>query len=170
MTTDDALSYYYLVIGEVTLAALAYAFIVRRVAEMMQPLRLKLAERGATALGQSTISESDKDLIRFMLTEAYSRWPAWVLAVVLPFELIRMLGRRQIDAPGRNDECGQLGSMFLVSSLAASPLASIIVLIELLTIGFAAFLVNGHVAVARAVLASQRVEARGWGHAWLRST
>ena len=118
---------------------------------------------------RSDLPEQDKRTVRFMLSHAYSASPAFVMALVLPSQVMRFIWLQAIGRPepfaAPNKECAAVAQMFVFSALAASPIAGLFLVIEMVTIGFIGYLVGGHILLLRAFLATQRAEAvgpRGW--------
>jgi len=67
-------------------------------------------------------------------------------------------GRAEKDQPTTNLH-GKLAVMFFVSTIAANPIAGLLILVELLIFGAVAFLIGGPPVLFRAILATQQIEA-----------
>jgi hypothetical protein len=161
MTTLEALLRFWLVLVISAALVVGYTLLVRRLAELLQPMRLEMAELGNRLL-KSDLVQEDKNVVKFMVTHAYSPWSEIGFAIVLPFAVVFLIFRRvvggiQLRAP--DSECAKLAHMAMGSMLAASPLAAVFVIAELLTIGFVGFLVEGNVLLVKAIFAALRAEA-----------
>ena len=161
--TIYALGWFWAAVAGCSAAVIVYTILVRRLAELVQPFRLAIADRGIVQLS-SNIADSDKQVVQFMMTHAFRMWPAAMLVIFLPIETVsliwvKMVGREPPKgAPNR--ECAIIARHFLISTLAANPIAAVILVVEMMTFGFVAFLVGGHLLVSKALFESQRVEAK----------
>jgi len=117
-----------------------YLFLVRRVAEVMQPFRRRLAERGERLLAEPTLTEGDARVLRYALDHAYSSGMAWRFVWVVPIAGFLLLVRRLRGkpAPSGPTSGGALRGQLIevtnratLSTLSNSPLAALIVFIEI---------------------------------------
>lgn len=159
MTTRDALFWYWVALAVSGVIVVGYVLLVRRLAELLQPMRLDLAELGNHLL-KIDLNQKDKDVVKFMVTHAFSPWSAFGFAIALPAAVTFFIFERfrgvQMNAP--NDNCAKLAYMAMISMLAASPLAAVFVIGELLTFGFVGFLVAGNILLMKAIFAALRAE------------
>jgi hypothetical protein len=140
-----------------------YLLILRRLADLAQPYRLRLAEIGEQALadGMPAIESAQ---VRFYLDNAFNGWVTVAANFVLPFvargsltQLLRsrgLLGRVKMFS-----RQAELLTLFIVSAFAANPLFGIVALLEFFLLGMVFLLLNGPSALMSVVLAVLRVKA-----------
>jgi len=163
MTTVQALFWFWAALGSFCIVIGGYVVVLRRLAEMMQSVRLNLADRGMAILLSDT-PDSDKKIVRFMLKNAFSAWPATMLAFYLPIHVAHLVWmkivRRQSVTNGTtvSNDLANLYYRFTFSTLAANPVATILIIVEVMTIGLVGFVVGGHMLLLKAVFAAQRTE------------
>lgn len=163
MTTFHALVWFWVLLGSVALLVISYTLLLRRLADAIQSKRLEMADIGRSIL-LSDLPEDDKRTVSFMLKHAFDGWPAATLIVYVPLHLTRLvwlkvIRRRSVVNTTPNNECAKVANLFMFSTLAANPIAAIVVLFEILTFGLVGFIVGGHVLLLRAIFAAQRAEA-----------
>jgi hypothetical protein len=116
-----------------------YHFLRARIAVLLQPLRLELAETGETLIADETIPADYRDSIELILHLAYSAGAAWMLVAAYPYVSLKMLRRSQ----DRNDPLAGLSAekrralsfvirVGTISIFANSPLAAFIFMLEIL--------------------------------------
>jgi hypothetical protein len=124
-------SFHALLIG-VAAVALVYGLFVRRLAELVQPLRLQLAERGEKYI---SISKDGKERrsIEFYLDNAFNPWICVWGSLFLPaltiWQLVRPMTPK-FDATDK-EEYRKISALFTISVFAANPLFGLIMIFEL---------------------------------------
>ncbi len=170
MSTFEALYWFWVAAITTGIAVVVYTLIVHRLAEMAQPLRLRMVDSGR-ALLESDLPEADKRVVRYMLAHAFSGAQAWMLVLLLPFFVAGQIvvkmrpgggaAKAHSAKPPINHECLVITGMFVFSIFAANPLAAFLLMLEMITFGFAGLLVGGPVLLSQAIFAAQSAEARG---------
>lgn len=163
MTTFHALLWFWMLLGSVALLVISYMLLLRRLADTIQSKRLEMADIGRSIL-LSDLPEDDKRTVSFMLKNAFNGWPAFALIVYVPFHVVRLvwlkaIRHRSLVNAAPSAECAKVANLFMFSTLAANPIAAVIMLFEILTFGLVGFIVGGHVLLLRAIFAAQRAEA-----------
>jgi tetrahydromethanopterin S-methyltransferase subunit B len=147
-----------------------YVFLLRRLADLVQPYRLRMAEVGEGLLCERP-PEPIAEQIRFYLDNAFSGWFMLVAAIALPAIILCILvmcltraGRKKLSQEQNINE--KLVALFLISTFAANPLFGIVLGAELLTFGLLAILIAGPTALmaALAQVLSAGARARGAHH------
>ena len=125
------LSFHGLLIG-IALVTLGYGLFVRRLAELVQPLRLQLAERGEKYLAVSKDGK-EQSSVKFYLDNALNPWISIWASILLP-----MLAAYQSIWPSSpkfvatdEREYRRISALFTISVLSANPLFGLIIIIEL---------------------------------------
>lgn len=168
MPTHNALIVYWVYVCAIALAVVLHTLLKRRLADLAQPMRLKMAETGVELL-RSNISEKDKNIIAFMVANAYSSLPALVFVIYFPFTLVKfawsalMVGKKSPQEGPPNEDARKLTGQFMLSMFAANPIMASIAIVELLSLGFLCFLFGGQVLLFKAVFVTQKAEARKIG-------
>jgi len=164
MDTLEAFQWMYILVAAISASTVGYALLLRRLAVLVHPLRLRLADVCRDIL-QKKLSSDDRDAVRWMLRNAFNPLVPLILAIVLPF-LLLYLSLRLIFAPSTrtsSDESGieklKATGLFLVSVAAANPLAALVICVELTTLGFIAFLIGGTPLILEAIIKALRAEA-----------
>ena len=166
ITIQQAAIQYWGILFLCTCFVVVYVALVRRLADQIQPMRLKMADTGMYLL-DSEISEKDKITVCFMLEHTFSYKPAVALMILFPIVMVRSLflkaiGRNTSTVPeGEAKIFGVFAVQFLLSAMAANPMAGLILILEFLTFGLVGFLVGGQVLLLRAAFTAQRAEALG---------
>jgi hypothetical protein len=143
--------------------ALSYGFTVRRLAELVQPYRLRLAERGEKYL-KYVSNDTECAIVQFYLDNAFNPWFMVASALLLPIAAVMQIIKPHIPEfptadPGIHNE---LSCLFFFSSLATNPLFTIIVAIEILILAIPSILLAGNLSlIKRAVSAFMQREIRG---------
>jgi hypothetical protein len=144
-----------------------YALILRRIADLAQPLRLQLAREGEWLLGNPW-SREDEQVIRFMLDNAFNPLPMVVASIGLPIAIAVALvkaiaGKDQLPKTTnrelRNRQV-KVSGLFALSSFAANPVFGLIVLCEVLILGSILVLLVSYRALVLAILNVLMVEAK----------
>lgn len=166
MTIQHAATIYWITLLLLSAIVVIYVLLVKRLADLSQPMRLRMADIGM-ALLESDLPESDKVDVAFMLEHAFSFKPAVVMAVAFPIAMVRFLilkalGRRvSFTMKPHSKMLGAFAVQFLLSAIAANPIAGLVIVLELFTFGLVGFLVGGQVLIVKAAFATQRAEAQG---------
>jgi hypothetical protein len=146
-------------------AFLGYLIVLRRLADIVQPYRLQLAELGEKILAEAP-SDARRDQARFYLDNAFSGWVAPGVAMALPVVAVLapfFSGRfRQDDVPTRDDRTLML--LFSLSVVAANPLFGMIMAVEALFVALFVVVISGPSGLAAALAALMRVERVLPGH------
>ena len=152
----------FLVKGALGLAAAAvtYALVVRRLADIAQPYRLELAALGERIIAEGSSTDS-RDQARFYLDHAFSGWVAVAAVVLVPFASLWTLatfwrrGPQKVRASREDDRAAIL---FLGSIFVANPIFGTLMMIEFFLFGLILSLAGGTAAVMSAVDALVRAE------------
>jgi hypothetical protein len=145
-------------------AALAgYGLLLRRLATLAQPCRLRLAEVGERLLAESVLAPADEAAIRFGLDNAFNGLPVVLAVLLLPAVFVRVLFGSLFG--GRSDEAEVPPEQrtfvlcFLASAFAANPLFGTLVATEILVFAAVLLLISGPGVLLRGLLALLRAEA-----------
>jgi hypothetical protein len=144
------------------LAALCvYYIILRRAADVVQPLRLKMAVLGERIL-LSCPSTSRASQIRFYLDNAFSGWVMPAAAVLLPVAALlgvvkHFTGRFELTHES-NKEDRKIALLFTASTFAANPFFGLIVAVEFLIISALLLIAAGPPTLMAALEEFARVE------------
>lgn len=166
MTIQQAAFIYWSTLLLLSVMIFVYVLLVRRLANLSQPMRLRMADIGMSLL-ESDLPEEDKVAVEFMLEHAFSFKPAVIMAVVFPIAMVRFLilkalGRKVSFTPENHSKTlGVFAIQFFLSTIAANPIAGFIIILEFLTFGFVGFLVGGQMIILKAAFATQRAETQG---------
>ena len=149
------------IIAVVVAAVCTYLVLVRRLADLVQPYRLRLAELGEEMLGSGDLTPGRERQIRFYLDNAFNGWIMTVAALAVPFVAIfgltaSLAGRRPPRVIEQDDRTSLL---FALSVFAANPLFGTIVAIEIFIFGILLPVVAGHRALIAAFDALMRVKS-----------
>lgn len=171
MPIMDALVAYWVCISAVAAGAVLYTLLKRRLANLAQPMRLKMATAGIELL-RSNISEKDKNIIAFMMANAYSSLPSFLFVILFPITLAQIAwhylvgGKKSSQDGPPNEEAGKFTGQFMLSTFAANPIIAAVAIVELLSLGFLCFLVGGQMLLFRALFATQKAETRNGKFWW----
>jgi hypothetical protein len=159
------LSHLFLFLSVLTFCFTLYVLLLRRLAEIVQPFRLKMAEDGETLLA-SGLSERDEFQVRYYLDNAFSAKPMAAAAFMLPFFVLCDLVRSALGRPPPRISLAtsRLSFLFTLSAFAANPLFGIIVLVEVFYMGSVVILVADPSILLRAAAALLRAEAKPCMH------
>lgn len=120
----------------------AYPFVMRGLAEAVQPKRLQLAQVGHELTHHPKVPDKTKQAVDELLDDAFD-WKLMVIAaVVLPVTLVRTLVNRHSVNPlptesnDAADKFGRFSALFTLSAAVANPLFSVVVALELILAGF----------------------------------
>ena len=155
MTPWFAISSFYHLLLWVSLSAIGYGFLLRRTATIVQPHRLRLAERGEKYLVICKEPE-ERALINFYLDNAFNPWITVHAFFILPIVFVQELWRpAELDfVPADEDAHMSVCGLATMSVFAANPLFGSLVAAELLIATIAVALVAGNIAlIKRAILA-----------------
>jgi hypothetical protein len=161
MTPWYAVSTFQNLLLEICLFAIGYGLLLRRLATIVQPHRLRLAEHGEKYLAVCKDQE-ERGLIKFYLDKAFSPWITIWAFVSLPIVLIHELVRPAKFDFVPSDEEGHrtICRLFIISVFAANPLFGTLVAVELLIATIVVALVAGNVVlIKRAILAMMESQA-----------
>jgi len=136
----------------ITVSVVIYALILRRMAFVVQPVRLKMAELGEHILS-SDLPAARADQIRFYLDNAFNGWVMFFVALVLPlvavFMPFYMMAKRQTqELHQQNSDEQRVAELFGISAFAANPLFGAVVAVEFAVLGFLLLLFVGPQLVA----------------------
>ena len=159
-----ALTSFWIALLLAAFAVMAYTLLVKRLAEWVQPTRLRMADLGRDML-QTNLPDGEHRAIQGMLDDAFSARPAVVMALLLPFILGYYITRRVlrlpvVSGPPLTREWSKLMDMFVISALAANPFFALIIFIEVLTIGTLGLLIGGGSLIVLAFSASVKAELK----------
>lgn len=147
--------------------AVVYMLILRRADQVAQPFRIALADRGEQYL--TKCDPADARTVKFMLDNAFNSWVAPMSAIFIPLYLVGSLGRELF---GKQKMRGSVSSdrarvmlLFAIVMLARSPVAGLIVVIEILIFGSVVVLLSGPTTAMRGLLKALQAEAYGLGRA-----
>jgi hypothetical protein len=127
-------------IGMGFVALLGYMGIVRRAADVVQPLRLQMAELGREVL-VSDASADDKSFVRFCLDNAFNAFIPFVGALIMivggPVYVLRAcymaLANKDFEESSSGDpRVRKMSSLLLISSVAANPFFGTVLVIEVI--------------------------------------
>jgi hypothetical protein len=158
----DAVFALHKVLLAIALVTLGYGFVLRRLAEIVQPYRLRLAELGEKYLEMPLKAEERKQII-FYLENAFNPWIIVMAAVGVPLALLIILFRRS----GRDTEYSKnhddIALMFTISVIAANPIFAFIAALELFVAAIFAILLHKHLNfLKKAVHMFFQFKAVGW--------
>jgi hypothetical protein len=157
----DAVFALHKVLLAIALATLGYGFILRRLAEVIHPLRLRLAELGEKYL-EMPLAPEDRTQVIFYLDNAFNPWVAVVAVASFPFVIIFLLFRPKQN----NTSIGtqkEIEYLFTISVVAANPLFSLVTALELLIAAlFGVLLYKQLSLVKNAVHIFFQFKAVGW--------
>jgi hypothetical protein len=139
----------------------AYLLFFRRLADVVQPLRLEMAELGERLLA-SSISDRRKAQVSFYLENAFSGYVMALAVVLFPvfvaLTLIQSVFKQKIEDIHASPEEKKLAVLFTVSVFAANPLFGLILFAELFLLGLTLFTISGQAAVVSAISRTLRAE------------
>lgn len=126
---SEIVRFHALLLG-VALVAMGYGLFVKRLAVVVQPLRLRLAERGEKYLAVCK-DPRERALVRFCLDHAFSPWVCIATSVTLPIAFITQIFRpteviKKID----EDENRRIAALFALSVFSANPFFGAIIVLE----------------------------------------
>ena len=144
-------------------AVCLYAALLRRLADLAAPLRLRLASLGEQTIAMD-IEEEDRLAITLMLDHAFNPMATVVVAIATILSVFPALftsrHRPTRIAPEVRLNRGKLLTYFLISIGAANPLFGVIVVAEMLILFITLGLISGQSYVVRTALSLARMEAR----------
>jgi hypothetical protein len=144
----------------------AYALLLRRLAFLAQPARLRMAEHGERLLA-SDLPSGRAEQIRFCLDNAFDGWVVFVAALVFP--LIAVFGPLYLLSKGRMAKAAvgsderYFAELFAISAFAANPLFGTIAVAEFAILGFLLLLISGPQLVADVLTLLVDIERRAQG-------
>lgn len=132
----------------IVLVAIGYGVFVKRLAIVVQPLRLRLAERGEKYLAVCK-DPKERSLITFYLDNALSPWLAIWTTLLLPIVLIKQLITPVTHKIVKEDEeeCRRLTALFIISTFAANPVFGFFVAVELIIVAIVVILLSGKITL-----------------------
>jgi hypothetical protein len=142
-----------------TAGVVGYLFVLRRLADMAQPLRLELANAGERLLA-SGISHARKNQVSFCLGNAFSGYVMLIAVLVFPVAVLgKMFSKRAaLDTVHQSFDEKKLTVLFGVSAFVANPIFGTILAVEFFLLGLVLFIAHGPAAVAAAVMQTLRAE------------
>ncbi|MHB1279869.1 MAG: hypothetical protein ACYCYL_01305 [Acidithiobacillus sp.] len=137
-----------------------YGWVLRRLADEVQPVRLQLAEIGETLLARESLDPMPRLYVTWCLDHAFSPWPMAIAAVVMPFLAIKLV-IVGLGKPSHYDDSrlAKLTGLFLLSTFAANPIFGIVYGLELLGLGLILLIRGGIPLVLRMAATTVRVES-----------
>lgn len=142
-----------------------YALLLKRLAQAVQPLRLRMAEEGEAALASGELSQEDETDVRLFLANAYNGWVAVFVLMVMPIAATMLLFQRDKDAEAPpSPVVARLLWRFAVSGFAANPVCGLLVAGEFLVIMAILVIATGSVAAVRGIV--RKLLRAGPGHDW----
>jgi hypothetical protein len=155
MTPWFAVFAFYHLLFWLSFLAIGYGLLLRRIATIVQPHRLRLAERGEKYLAVCKDPE-ERALVNFYLDNAFNPWIAISAFFTLPIVIVQEIWRpAELGfVPADEDAHRSICGLASISAFAANPLFGSLVVIELLIASIAVALVVGNISlIKRAVLA-----------------
>ncbi|WP_215844017.1 hypothetical protein HHS34_005690 [Acidithiobacillus montserratensis] len=148
-----------------------YGWVLRRLADEVQPVRLQLAEFGESLLVQESLDRMQRLYVTWCLDHAFSPWPMAIASLITPFLAIKLaiVGLRK---PSHYDDSrlAKLTWMFLLSTFAANPVFGIVYSLELLCLGLILLIRGGIPLVLRMAATTVRIESVSLSHAMRQHT
>jgi hypothetical protein len=145
-----------------TLAVVAalYLLLVKRLADAVHPLRLKLARDGERLLASGTLSQQDADYVHFCLDNAFNGKVAFwgmflvpLMSVSTLIDLASVRGNRHGLAPQRRaSPVDPVTDLFCRSVLAANPICGAMVVGLIAMVVMIGVLVTGQLKSAQSLL------------------
>jgi hypothetical protein len=130
------------------LVAIGYGLFIKRLATVVQPIRLRLAERGEKYLAVCK-DPKEQGVITFYLDNALSPWVCiWtsaLLPIILICQLIRPVSHKIIKED--EEEYHRLAALFTISTFSANPLFGSIILIELAIVTILVIIFSGKLTI-----------------------
>lgn len=147
----------------ITVLFVAYLVLYRRLADMVQPVRLELAEIGERLLA-SSINERRKGQVSFCLDNAFNGLIMPIAAFIFPLCVFSTLidiatKRRKMDVHVGDSE-KKLTVLFIISAAAANPIFALLVTVELILCVPVLFLASGPAAVVSTLAATLKAERK----------
>lgn len=163
---SNFLPHYLRAVSFVVIGAAVYVFLARRLADLVQPLRLRLAREGEALLA-SSLDPDDARQVRFWLDNAFSAVPAAIFVMMFPMLMTNTLIGRLLGKHPKPLRSGaamrRLSLLFMASAFAANPLFGVIALLELILFGVTVGVLTDPLLLFRSVLSVLGLEARLWG-------
>ena len=145
-----------------TLAVFAalYLLLVKRLADAVHPLRLKLARDGERLLASGTLSEPDVDYVHFCLDNAFNGKVAFwgmLLVPLMSISILVDLASARSALPGfaakrRASLVDPVTDLFCRSVLAANPICGAMVVAQVAIVVMVGVLVTGQLKSAQSLL------------------
>ena len=140
-------------------AFVLYLFLLRRLADVVQPFRLQLAEVGEAALSRNP---ADAEQIRFYLDNAFNGAIVALGVLVFPFVALKVLvaglKSKNVQKPPAQKTYVKIVALFLISVFAANPVCAIILIVEFLLLGLLLVLARGPSSLFLALMATVKAE------------
>jgi hypothetical protein len=123
---------------------LAYPLILWRLNGFVEPDRMRLAETGERLLQRSDLSREDRNMVEWMMGNAFNGWIAVAAVFAFPLAAVlmllsgawreRFLSRSSARSMEVKNEMAMIRRLFFISIFAANPLFGIAVITERLMI------------------------------------
>ena len=147
----------------VTVVVVGYLLLCRRLADMAQPIRLKIAETGERLLA-SSINDRRKSQVRFYLDNAFSGLIMPIVTLLLPLcclvAFCEIITKQQHKAMHMGDDEQKLSGFFVISTAAANPIFALLVAIEVILLFPLLFVASGPTAIATTIAALVKAERK----------
>ncbi len=148
------------VLGLTTLVV-GYMLLLRRLADVVQPIRLDIAEVGEKLLA-SSISERRKAQVAFYLDNAFNGLVLPLACLLLPaffiVALIKIVTKSKWEYPTVGNDERKISGLFTISVAAANPVFALVFLLELVIFMPVLFLASGQSAVVSTLADMLRAE------------
>lgn len=153
-------------LGLAVLIAISYGLLLRRLAKIVEPKRLELAQRGERYLDLCD-TKKERQQITFYLENAFDPWVAILASFLIWFALVKVIRTGAHKSEERDErEHDEIAWLFSISAFAANPLFGAITVLEILLIAIVVLLIEGNsVLLRRAIerMLETQAERRG-GH------
>lgn len=136
----------------IVLGFCAYAFLLRRLATAVQPLRLRLAEEGEALLADGVLSPDDEVDVHLFLDNAFNGWAVVFLMLMMPGALLLLAKDSEPEDEPPAGAVSKLSGLFAVSIFAANPLMGALAVMEFLVIAVTLVVWTGSLAALRAAI------------------
>ena len=144
-----------ILIACVVVLPLAHGFLIRRLAELTQPHRLRMADLGNDLL-RGNLPKDDAAAIRFSLDHAFSPWPMLAAVFLIPIVMLwALIGVARAQEPPRlygGKMRWEFEKLSTLSAFVANPICGLIVVAQFAVFVLIAIFFSSQEAFFRAVL------------------
>ena len=156
MTPWAAILAFYYPLVSVSLFATTYGLLLRRLATIAHPHRLRLAELGEKYL--VVCKAPERVLIKFYLDKAFSPWVAISAFVLFPVVLVQEIfwpRKGKFDfVPTDEDAHNRICRLAMISMFAANPLFGFLVALELIMAAAVVALISGNIVLIKRAISA----------------